>query len=164
MFLKIIFSLALIFLQGCSSNTWDRGKEITTKIISPMPNYSINDVFIFTNGYIERVSDINGDIIDWEVSGGTFNYKAYNNFTLPLISWETKTKKGYNEMSVLNKQIMWPLTPGEDYRLGLKKTSIKKTWHSVIVSFFKTGIAKPMILGEYQCQLEHLILYLLLAN
>lgn len=126
MYLKFIALSTLLFLQGCSFHTWDRGKEISSRIIAPLPHYSINDVFIFTNGYIERVSNINGDIIDWEVSGGAFNYKAHTNFTLPLISWETKTKKGYNDINIQDKRVLWPLTPGEDYRIGLKKNINKK--------------------------------------
>lgn len=126
MFIKLIVPLMLILLQGCALTTSDYGKKITSKVSADLPNYSINDVFIYTDGYIERVSDINGDVIDWEVSGGRFSYKAYRNFTLPLISWETKTKKGDNEMKVLDKKVLWPLIPDEDYKISLKKNISKK--------------------------------------
>jgi len=127
MFVKLFFICCVIALQGCSWSTYDHGKEIVgLNIKAPLPSYSVNDVFIFTNKYIERVADINGDIIDWEVAGGSYNYKAHKNFTLPKISWETLTKVGINEMNIPNKKVLWPLTPDEDYRMGLKKLISKK--------------------------------------
>ena len=126
MFVKLIFILSVITLQGCSWNTYDHGDEISTKIVAHLPSYSVNDVFIFTNKYIERVAGIKGDVIDWDVAGGAYSYKAYNNFTLPKISWETITKIGSNKMDIPNKTVLWPLTPDEDYRLQLTKSIDKK--------------------------------------
>jgi surface antigen len=111
----------MISLQGCSFTTYDHGEKISTNIRAELPNYSVNDVFIFNNGYIERVSAIDGDIIDWEAAGGAFNYKAYRNFALPRISWKTKKKKSRIEMVVLDKNVMWPLTTDEDYKMSFKK-------------------------------------------
>lgn len=127
MFIKLFFISFIVTLQGCSFTTYDHGEEIEgLKLKSPMPNYSVNDIFVFTNKYIERVSAISGDIIEWEVAGGTYSYKAHKNFTLPKISWETMTKIGDNDFQATNKNILWPLTPGDDYITNIKKSISKK--------------------------------------
>lgn len=127
MLIKLIFIFLVITLQGCSLSTYDHGKEIVgLQLKAPLPSYSVNDVFIFTNGYIERVAAIRGDIVDWEIGGGAYKYKAYKNFSLPKISWETRTRIGTNEMSIPNKRALWPLTPDDDFRMGLKKLISKK--------------------------------------
>lgn len=116
-----------VLAYGCSSNVQKTNKNIEQIPNLNIPNYSINDVFVYDDNRIERVNNIQGEVINWEASAGAYNYKAYRNFILPMLEWESANKKGNIEIDINNYNFLWPLKIGATDNIEIKEIVTDKS-------------------------------------
>ena len=124
--LLLTATLLLVFISGCSNEVKNTNQETEQLSNLNMPNYSINDVFVYDDNHIERINNIQGEIIDWEASAGASHYKAYRNFILPMLEWETENKKGSIKIDINNYNFLWPLKIGNADSIELEEYVVDK--------------------------------------
>jgi|688.fasta_scaffold474083_2 hypothetical protein len=107
----IVLSLALSWaLSGCGT-TRPAGEPIAAMPSAALPDYAIGDVFVFEQGYVERVVAVRKEEVDWEAAGGRLRYTAQRNFALPRLRWETPEAAGDVTLNIA-ADVMWPLASG----------------------------------------------------
>ena len=94
-----------------------------------MPNYAVGDAFVFSDGRVEQVVAIDGDIVTWRgLQGGT--YQRHRNFVTPPSSWRMDQGEGRRIPSPRAAEI-WPLKPGKSVRFTVineTRLSAQKAW------------------------------------
>lgn len=75
-----------------------------------LPDYSVGDAFVYSNGRIERVRAVEGDTVTW--SGLTGDpWRRSRNFVAPTPSWRLQGQEG--RRTILGQpERLWPLRPG----------------------------------------------------
>lgn len=79
-----------------------------------LPTYSVGDAFVFSDGRVEQVSAIDGEVISWKgLQGGA--YQRNRNFVTPVSSWRMDQGEGRRIPSA-KAAALWPLAPGKSVR------------------------------------------------
>lgn len=79
-----------------------------------LPTYTVGDAFVFSDGRVEQVSAVDGDIISWKgLQGGV--YQRNRNFVTPPSSWRMDQGEGRRTPSQRAAAI-WPLAAGKSVR------------------------------------------------
>jgi hypothetical protein len=76
------------------------------------PDYQLGDSFVYTDGRVETVVDVDGDNVRWQSSNGT-TYTASRNFIVPWASWISAGQRGQT-MLTRKRGVLWPLEPGKE--------------------------------------------------
>ncbi len=79
-----------------------------------LPQYELQDTFIFDNGRVEQLVSISGDALTWSAFEGR-EYIRDRNFVVPLLEWGTVESNGKREASA-EARALWPLVPGKTVR------------------------------------------------
>lgn len=76
---------------------------------APLPQYRVNDAFVFSNGRVERVREIQGDLVTWSgLTGDT--YQRRQNIVVPVITWRSGRGSGTRTIRG-NPDLLWPVAP-----------------------------------------------------
>lgn len=81
---------------------------------APLPQYELQDAFIYDDGRVEQLVAIEGDTLTWSTPAGR-RYQRDRNFTIPLLRWDTVESKGTRRASP-EARALWPLKPGGKVR------------------------------------------------
>jgi len=82
-----------------------------------LPTYAVGDAFVYSDGRVEQVSRIDGDMISWQgLQGGA--YQRNRNFVTPPSSWRMAQGEGRRRPSQ-RASGLWPLTPGRSVRFNV---------------------------------------------
>jgi hypothetical protein len=81
---------------------------------APLPEYELQDTFIYDNGRVEQLVAVDGETLTWSTFAGR-RYVRDRNFTIPLLQWETVASKGTRQASP-EARSLWPLKPGNKAR------------------------------------------------
>ena len=117
--LRTFFVLgAVLLVTGCNSvSVRNPGVALQNTPPSELPSYNIGDMFVFDDGYIERVIGVADDSVEWEAANGHLQYRSHRGFFIPRLGWETEKSKGVGYVSRgTDLNALWPLTPGSDQR------------------------------------------------
>jgi hypothetical protein len=82
--------------------------------VSSLPQYQLQDTFIYDNGRVEQLASIDGDTLTWATFAGR-QYARDRNFVIPLLEWKTVESSGTRRVSPKARSL-WPLTPGKTVR------------------------------------------------
>lgn len=95
----------------------------------PLPDYQPGDSFVFSDGRVEQVREVNGDTIVWSRLRGE-TYEKPRNFLLPITSW--RNGRSFGSRRVLGSpDKLWPITGRGSARFR------------VITEFRTTALATP---------------------
>jgi hypothetical protein len=79
-----------------------------------LPTYAVGDAFVFSDGRVEQVAGIDGDVVSWKgLQGGV--YQRNRNFVTPPSSWRMDQGEGRRVPSERAAAI-WPLVAGRSVR------------------------------------------------
>jgi hypothetical protein len=81
---------------------------------APLPQYELQDTFIYDNGRVEQLVAVDGERLTWSTFAGR-RYQRDRNFLLPLLQWETVESRGARVASP-EARSLWPLKPGNKAR------------------------------------------------
>ena len=93
------------------------GALAVTSVSAPpaeLPTYTVGDAFIFSDGRVEQVVGIAGDLVTWRGLQGT-PYQRSRNFVTPPSSWRMDQGEGRRFPSEHAAEL-WPLVPGKSVR------------------------------------------------
>lgn len=76
------------------------------------PVYSPDDVFVWSNGAVDRVVRVGADNVVWRSSDGTSRTEN-RSFNAPPMAWQTESSEGASKIETDSLQI-WPLEPGAE--------------------------------------------------
>jgi hypothetical protein len=79
-----------------------------------LPQYELQDAFIYDNGRVEQLVSVSGDTLTWSAFEGR-QYQRDRNFIVPLLQWETIESNGTRKASA-EARSLWPLQPGKTVR------------------------------------------------
>lgn len=82
--------------------------------IVPMPRYSVNDAFVYSDGRVERVRAIRGNRITW-AGLNNVGYTRSRNFSTPILNWRFGKGTGRREI-VGEANSLWPLAKPKTVR------------------------------------------------
>lgn len=81
---------------------------------APLPQYELQDTFIYDNGRVEQLVSMSGDTLTWSAFEGR-EYVRDRNFVIPLLKWGTVESNGTRQASA-EARSLWPLQPGKTVR------------------------------------------------
>jgi peptidoglycan hydrolase-like protein with peptidoglycan-binding domain len=76
------------------------------------PDYQPGDSFIYSDGRVETVVEVDGDTVRWQNNRGTV-YRANRDFVLPRASWVSTDRRGQTRVSRA-REALWPLEHGKE--------------------------------------------------
>jgi hypothetical protein len=79
-----------------------------------LPQYELQDTFIYDNGRVEQLVSASGDTLTWSAFEGR-EYVRDRNFVIPLLQWGTVESNGTRRASA-EARSLWPLEPGKTVR------------------------------------------------
>jgi hypothetical protein len=82
-----------------------------------LPAYSPGDAFVYSDGRVEQVQAVDGDVIAWVGLQGE-PYRRPRNFVLPVLGWRFNQGEGRRSVSG-HPETLWPLTPGASARFSV---------------------------------------------
>ncbi len=104
--------VSLAILVGCSSAPIRPTKPISQLAPAELPRYAVGDLFVFEGGYVERVTDVKGDEVVWEIAGGQLKFVSDRDILWPRKSWDTADERGELTYRADRREGLWPLKPG----------------------------------------------------
>ncbi len=107
---------------------------------SDVPDYAVNDTFVYDNGRVERVVAVEDEDIVWANRSGR-QYVRKNSFFTPILSWESRSIEG--ERRLRGAYALWPLETGR---------SVQFTAISSITE--KESGKKRRSVQRWQCRIE----------
>jgi len=84
---------------------------------APLPSYAAGDAFVYSDGRVEQVRSIDGDVISWAGLQGD-PYQRPRNFVLPVLGWRFNQGEGRRSVSG-HPETLWPLAPGKAARFSV---------------------------------------------
>lgn len=78
---------------------------------SVFPVYAPGDTFVYSDGQVDTVVEIDGDNIRWTTNRGV-TFISHRNFILPAASWQSAMRSEETTVDVAS-DILWPLHVGE---------------------------------------------------
>jgi hypothetical protein len=105
--------MASVALAGCAGQSVRPTKPIEMTTPAELPRYAVGDLFVFEGGYLERVVDVKGDDVVWEVAGGRLKFVTDRDILWPRKSWDTADERGELTFRADRKEGLWPLKPGK---------------------------------------------------
>lgn len=84
---------------------------------APLPAYTVGDAFVFSDGRVEQVRAIDGEIITWGGLGGD-TFQRSRDFTQPILGWRFNQGEGRRLVSG-HPEALWPLAPGRSSRFSV---------------------------------------------
>ena len=91
------------------------------------PVYETGDRFFYSDGSYETVLSVETDRVVWESSDGTRRSAPWN-FLLPPFAWWSEHGTGSADADI-NKDILWPLKPGDEVRFSTTATMMESSPH-----------------------------------
>jgi hypothetical protein len=85
-----------------------------TASAAPLPQYQVQDTFIYDNGRVEQLVSVDRDTLTWSAFQGR-QYQRDRNFVIPLLQWGTMESSGTRQVSP-EARTLWPLKPGKTVR------------------------------------------------
>lgn len=85
---------------------------------SSLPDYQLQDTFIYDNGRVEQLASSDGEALTWSTLEGR-KYVRDRNFVVPLLQWETEESRGTRRASP-EARLLWPLKPGKAIRFRVR--------------------------------------------
>lgn len=83
----------------------------------PVPSYELGDAFVFDDGRVEQVAQVDGDVVTWSgLQGGP--YQRRRNFITPVMGWRNDQGEGRRNVSG-PADALWPLKPGRSVRFSV---------------------------------------------
>jgi hypothetical protein len=82
-----------------------------------LPQYELQDTFIYDNGRVEQLVSMSGDTLTWSAFEGR-EYVRDRNFVIPLLQWGTVESNGTRQASA-EVRSLWPLQPGKTVRFRI---------------------------------------------
>jgi hypothetical protein len=82
--------------------------------------YELGTTFIYSNGDVERVSDVKPTAVQWGRNDGTI-YTAHRNFLLPRLYWSADDERGTAKILGATDKL-WPLRKGAEVAFSAKVT------------------------------------------
>jgi hypothetical protein len=84
------------------------------------PVYEVGTTFVYSDGRVEAVTGLKGDMVRWIRGDGT-KFTAHRNFLLPWSSWQSKAETG---TSTLNRRAkaLWPKKAGRELSFRVEAT------------------------------------------
>jgi len=82
-----------------------------------LPAYSPGDAFVYSDGRVEQVQAIDGEVITWIGLQGDA-YRRPRNFVLPVLDWRFNQGEGRRVVSG-HPETLWPLRPGASARFSV---------------------------------------------
>jgi hypothetical protein len=79
-----------------------------------LPQYELQDTFIYDNGRVEQLVSVSGDELTWSAFEGR-EYVRDRNFIIPLLKWGTVESNGTRRASA-EARSLWPLAAGKTVR------------------------------------------------
>lgn len=73
----------------------------------PLPDHRANDAFVFSDGRVEQVREVNGDTVVWSGLSGE-SYQRSRNFIVPVIAWTSGRGSGHRTIHG-NPDLLWPV-------------------------------------------------------
>lgn len=84
------------------------------------PVYEVGTTFVYSNGRVETVAGLKGDMVRWVRGDGT-KFTAHRNFLLPWFYWQTKTETGALKLN-RGPKALWPKTAGRELSFAAEAT------------------------------------------
>lgn len=112
----------------------------------PLPAYSDDDAFVFSDGRVEQVRRTRGDNVLWAGLSGTPYWRSRNPI-VPILSW--KTRQGEGQRTIAGQpDRLWPL--GETRRVRFRvvtesRKGVRDPWvRTVALWSCETGNLRPV--------------------
>jgi hypothetical protein len=84
---------------------------------APAPAYEVGDAFVFSDGRVEQVRRIDGEVISWAGLKGA-PYQRSRSFFLPVLGWSLPQGEGRRTVTG-HPEALWPLAPGRSVRFSV---------------------------------------------
>lgn len=90
----------------------------------PLPQYEVNDAFVYTDGRVERVRSVKGTKVVWSGLNDQ-RYTRSRNFIVPVLKW--RAGRGSGERRIVgNPDKLWPLDGSKRARFrAIAETKLK---------------------------------------
>jgi hypothetical protein len=82
-----------------------------------LPTYSPGDAFVYSDGRVEQVQAIDGDVVTWIGLQGD-PYRRPRNFVLPVLGWRFNQGEGRRSVTG-HPEALWPLAAGNTARFSV---------------------------------------------
>lgn len=114
---------------------------------APLPHYAVGRSFTFDDGRRETVLSANGEVLRWRKNRFSTAF-AYRNFLIPVISWETRSRKSSSRVTA-RPRMLWPLRVGNDQRFEITQVVVAKGG-----ARFKGGKTRTEFKRSWRCVVE----------
>ncbi len=118
--------LVATLISGCVSlgGNHPEGRQISRLPPAGLPDYEVSDRIYYSNGRYEKVVDVEGEEVLWQLSR-TRQFRRVSNFVLPGISWDSTTSRGSYHTGA-KSDLLWPLRAGNEGTFSVQLSTEKK--------------------------------------
>ena len=88
------------------------------------PIYTLGDSFVWSSGFVDRVTRVGADNVVWRSTDGTA-YTAFRSFAAPPLEWQTDSVEGSSKIGIDPIEI-WPLAKGQKIEFEVLRASRKQ--------------------------------------
>ncbi|MFI4951040.1 MAG: hypothetical protein ACHP7A_08395 [Caulobacterales bacterium] len=109
--------MSAAWLAAAALATSSAGPATAPDAPAGLPSYDLGDAFVFSDGRVEQVVAVRGDLVSWQgLQGGA--YERSRNFVTPPSSWRMDQGEGRRFRSG-RAASLWPLSPGKSVRFSV---------------------------------------------
>lgn len=101
-----------------------QGTEAVRRHNASPPTYKAGSTFVYSDGRVDTVASLKGDMVRWIRNDGT-RFTAHRNFLLPWYYWQSEVESGTVTLAGEPKDI-WPLRTGRERKFSTQ-TMVQKT-------------------------------------
>lgn len=88
------------------------------------PSYEVGSTFVYSDGRVDTVAGLKGDLVRWIRNDGT-KFTAHRNFLLPWYYWQSEAESGTATLAG-EPEVLWPRRTGREHRFSIK-TMVQKS-------------------------------------
>jgi len=110
--------ISILLLGGCAEIQKLKSSEPALPLAA-VPDFAVGELYVYDNGRTETVIAKEGNILTWRTNNGVVR-KAYPNFAIPYLSWQTATRRGTSETDA-KPDMLWPLRVGNSGRFNFTR-------------------------------------------
>jgi hypothetical protein len=81
------------------------------------PAYETGNTFVYSDGRVDTVVGLKGDMVRWQRNDGT-KFTAHRNFLLPWAYWQSEAESGKHELEG-EPGALWPRTSGQEVSFSI---------------------------------------------
>jgi len=101
-----------------------QGTEAMSRHNTSPPTYKTGSTFVYSDGRVDTVASLKGDMVRWIRNDGT-RFTAHRNFLLPWYYWQSKAESGTVTLEG-EATALWPRRTGRDHAFSTQ-TMVQKT-------------------------------------